>query len=217
MTTKKLKSYTLFSSLFLATVFATNTAFADDVVSNDQANQPTASQEQAAPATGDQTVLQDAQAGNNNAASNQHEAPVTDPTVREINKVDNGDGTSTTTSEVTSQDLEAAKADFSKFNEDNKDTVNPAANLTEADPQEQANVEAAHADNQKQAENIEKSLANQKAKLDQYKVKLENYQRALAAKPELDKKFQEDLVKYQADKKDYDAKLKAWQDYQEQV
>ena len=105
MTTKKLKSYTLFSSLFLATVFATNTAFADDVVSNDQANQPTASQEQAAPATGDQTVLQDAQAGNNNAASNQHEAPVTDPTVREINKVDNGDGTSTTTSEVTSQDL----------------------------------------------------------------------------------------------------------------
>ncbi|AWN61312.1 GbpC/Spa domain-containing protein [Streptococcus sobrinus] len=217
MTTKKLKSYTLFSSLFLATVFATNTAFADDVVSNDQANQPTASQEQAAPATGDQTVLQDAQAGNNNAASNQHEAPVTDPTVREINKVDNGDGTSTTTSEVTSQDLEAAKADFSKFNEDNKDTVNPAANLTEANPQEQANVEAAHADNQKQAENIEKSLANQKAKLDQYKVKLENYQRALAAKPELDKKFQEDLVKYQADKKDYDAKLKAWQDYQEQV
>ncbi len=221
MTTKKFRRYTLFSSLFLATVFATNTAFAEDVANNDQANQPNPSQEQAAPATenqanaGNQAGAQDAQNGND-AAANQ-EAAVTDPTVTEISKQDNGDGTSTVTSEVTSQDLEKAKEDVSTFNQENKDVVNPAVTLVKGETQEQASVEAAHADNQAQAKDIEAALSSQKAKIDQYKTELAKYEESLAQKPELEKKYQEALLKYEEDMKEYKAAKVAYDEYQKLI
>lgn len=212
MSTKRLKSYTLFSSLLLATVFAANIAFADDLAANDQTSQPTASQEQ--PAVQDQTA---GQSQDGQAAGAEQEVPITNPTVTEIDKTDNGNGTSTITSEVTSQDLDTAKADVIKFNEDNKDTVNPAVKLTEADSQEKASVEAAHADNQAQAKVIEDTLVAQKEKINQYKADLENYKQSLEAKPDLEKKYQEDFAKYEIEKKEYDVRLKAWEEYKEQV
>lgn len=214
MSTKKLKSYTLFSSLLLATVFATNTAFADEAANgSDQTNQSAVSQEQAAQSGQVQSgQSQEAQTDSNNQA-----VPVTDPTVTEIGKQDNGDGTSTTTSEVTSQDLEKAKADVSQFNEDNKAAVSPAVILSETGMKEQPSVEAAHADNQAQAKAVEDALAAQKGKLDQYKTDMENYQRELDSKPEADKKYQEALAKYEEDRKEYEAQKAAYEEYQKLI
>ncbi|MGT2929872.1 GbpC/Spa domain-containing protein [Streptococcus dentasini] len=221
MTSKKRTSYTLFSSLLLATVLAANSALADDITANDQANQPSAVQEQSGAnqatdqaATADnQTILSEG----GSEAPTDSEVAVPDPTVTEVSRVENSNGTIQVTSEVTSNDLEEAKSAVTTFNQDNNLTGDQVARLQETQTQTQPSIDAAHADNQRQAQAIQLALQDQKQKLDNYKAAFEKYQRDLAAKPELDKVYQEALAAYQVEKKEYDAKLKAWQEYQEQV
>ncbi|MFC3931832.1 GbpC/Spa domain-containing protein [Streptococcus dentapri] len=217
MTPQKRKNYTLFSSLLLATLFATGPVLAEDVTNN-QASQPAATQDQ----TAQNQAVDQSQAGAQGSEvaannDNNQETPVTDPTVTEISTVKNADGSITKTSEVTSQDLESAKSDVTDFNQANRLSEDKAVELVETKVQTQPSVDAAHADNQKQASAIQEALTTQQEKLDRYKKELEQYQKDLAAKPERDEAYQKALEAYNVEKAEYDVKLKAWQEYQEQV
>ncbi|MFC3932943.1 GbpC/Spa domain-containing protein [Streptococcus dentapri] len=194
---KKLQQYSLLSGLAVASFAATQVA-ADEVT---DVNTNTAGTDQ---------TTEVAQSG---------------PQVKVIDQTTEGN-TTTTTSEVTSPELNSAVASVNSYNETNNQSgkvdqdsnnnsgkqdanstnssvVVPPVTITENETKVYDTVEEADAANKVQAEAIQNTLDQYQKDVADYKEKLANYNAA--------------QEKYIADKAAYDEKVKAYNDYQEKV
>lgn len=169
----KTAKITLLSSLALAAFGATN-VFADEAstqLNSDTVAAPTADTQASEP-----------------AATEKEQSPVV--TVVESHTQGN---TTTTTSQVTSKELEDAKANANQ----------EGLEVTETETQKQPSVEAADADNKAQAQTINTAVAD--------------YQKAKAEFPQKQEQYNKDFEKYQSDVKEYEAQKAAYEQYKKEV
>lgn len=192
---KKLKSYTLFSGLLLATALIANPAFADE----NQARTPNPDQNQVQGGQSNQ-----AQAKQNQSSQDQNSGQVSSEQTQ-VTPVPNqaGNQTADTTYQVTSKELTDALASVDSFNQKNKLSGYQAVTVEEGQAQNQPSVTAADQDNKAQAKAIQEQLTAYQSEVDGLPAKQDQYQKDLAA-------YKDKQTEYQAQKAAYD-------DYKKQV